>query len=128
VNKDLERIRTELQQEGESDVQIQELLAQIEVPAAQLLKNGAKYVGVLREKLDDILQMMAKERKQKDLQYQNTVSKEIKKQELEIEDLEKWIAMLDVVLQKIPAQHKKMSRRDFLKMALVGGAAAATIG
>jgi peptidoglycan/xylan/chitin deacetylase (PgdA/CDA1 family) len=126
VHKDLKRIRKELEQEGKSDVEMEELLAQMEVPAAQLLTKGAKYAGVLRERLDKIRAMMQAKRGQGG--YKNAIEHEIKVQELDVENLEKWIAMLDLVLKKIPAQEKKMSRRDFLKMAVVAGAGVAAVG
>ncbi len=129
VQRDLERIRRELQQgDGKiSLVPLPELLQQLEVPAAQLLKNGSKYLGALRERVDRTRVLIAAERKQRNKAYQSKITQEIKNQKLEIEDLEKWLAMLDAVLRRIPTLKTGMTRRDFLKSALVMGAAAATM-
>jgi hypothetical protein len=101
VDKAIANLR-EARGKSSSQGKINTILEEINIPAAELLKNGSMYTGALRKQLKDIRSKAALQRKYKDKpELGAEVQKEIGDLDIRVNRLIGWIAALEIALKKV---------------------------
>lgn len=104
LEKDVKDVVEDIKESKKTEIsedRVQKLLDEIEIPAAQLVKEGSLYVGALKEQLNSIRTNVRVENKYPTARMQKKVKNEIDKLDSEVRKVMTWLVALDAALNKV---------------------------
>ena len=105
-----------------SDTKLQKVIEQVKIPENLLVKESSLYVGSLRKGIAKINTNVSLEKRYPNDQLRQSIQRELRTLDVKVQELEKWVAALEVGLKKIKdwieKNAPKASRRQFLKGAV----------